>query len=221
MEPGVESRMAGEKYPTAEPFLPAKITLRTLTAAAMTCRGCDLYKNATQTVFGEGPARPRILLIGEQPGDQEDRQGKPFVGPAGRMLDEALETAGIHRDEVYVTNAVKHFRWEPRGKRRMHSKPSSRQVAACRPWLEAEIEATRPAVIVCLGATAAQSLLGSAFKVTRMRGKVIEREDGPPILATVHPSSLLRMPDRDERHRAIGRFAEDLKTAAKFAGKGR
>ena len=206
-----------EVYPTAAAFLPRKITLPALARAAKGCEGCDLYKRATQTVFGSGPETAQILLIGEQPGDREDREGKPFVGPAGRILDEALEEAGIDRGEVYVTNAVKHFKWEPRSKRRMHAKPSARQVEACGPWLESEIEVVNPRIIGCLGATAAQAMMGSSFKVTRERGKVLQREDGRPLLATVHPSSLLRMPDRDERHRAMALFVADLKVMARYA----
>src|SRR4051812_39653196 len=164
---------ARDEFPTAEAFMPAKITLPTLKAAAAGCRGCDLYKYATQTVFGEGPSDARVMFVGEQPGDQEDKAGKPFVGPAGMMLDRTLEKVGIDRSEVYVTNAVKHFKFEVRGKRRIHAKPSARQIAACKPWLKAEVEVIRPDVIVALGATAAQAMLGNGFKVTQHRGEAI------------------------------------------------
>jgi uracil-DNA glycosylase len=171
-----------------------------------------LYCNATQVVFGAGPADATAIFVGEQPGDQEDRAGKPFVGPAGRLLDDMMQQAGISRDEVYVTNAVKHFKFEPRGARRIHSKPSAREVNACRPWLEAEIEAIRPQLIVCLGATAAQSLLGSAFRVTRQRGVPIrDTKWAPCVIATVHPSSLLRAPDEATRAQAFAQFLADLK----------
>ena len=172
-----------------------------------------LYKRATQTVFGEGPKNARLMLLGEQPGDQEDLAGKPFVGPAGKLLERALEKAGINREEVYVTNTVKHFKWEPRGKRRIHQKPNSREIAACRPWLEAELRLVRPEVLVCLGATAAQSVFGPSFRVTRDRGKVWESEIAPKVLATVHPASLLRQPDEESREREYARFVVDLRAA--------
>jgi uracil-DNA glycosylase family protein len=165
-------------------------------------------------VFGEGPAAADVMFVGEQPGDQEDRQGHPFVGPAGRVLDEALVAAGIPRDDVYVTNAVKHFRWEARGKRRIHKKPSVEHVDACRPWLEAEIAAVRPEVVVCLGATAAQALLGRSFRVSRQRGELVEREDGTVVTATVHPSSILRMPDTREQE--MEAFVADLRAVAEL-----
>src|SRR5687767_15153583 len=166
---------------------PKTSSLTTLRNAAKTCTACHLYKHATQTVFGEGPKAARLMLLGEQPGDQEDLAGKPFVGPAGKILDRALEEAGINRAEVYVTNTVKHFKWEPRGKRRIHKKPNSREIAACRPWLEAELRVVNPGILVCLGATAAQAILGPAFRVTRDRGKVVKSELAPKVLATVHP----------------------------------
>src|SRR5690348_9447530 len=162
---------------SANDFLPTRLNLSALRQAAAECKGCDLYKNATQTVFGEGPRRARMILLGEVPGDQEDIEGKPFVGPAGRLLDDCLDEAGIARDDVYVTNAVKHFRWEPRGKRRLHKKPTSRQIEACRPWLHAEILVIKPDIVVCLGATAAQSMLGRDFRLTKHRGKFFYTEE--------------------------------------------
>jgi len=204
------------QYPTAEPFLPAKISLPALMQAAKGCEGCDLYKYATQTVFGEGPKNARVMFVGEQPGDQEDLAGKPFVGPSGKMLDSILENVGIDRGEVYVTNAVKHFKFEQRGKRRIHSKPSARQVAACKPWLKAEVELVRPDVIVALGATAAQAIFGSSFKVTQQRGKAIRDSTwGSCVMATVHPSSLLRAPDEAARRAAIRAFEDDLRAVKK------
>jgi uracil-DNA glycosylase family protein len=186
--------------------------LKALQQAAQNCQACDLWKNATQTVFGEGLPSARILLVGEQPGNQEDLEGKPFVGPAGRLLDEALTAAGIDRKKVYVTNAVKHFKWEPRAKRRIHKRPSGAEILACRPWLDAEIAALKPKVIVCLGATAAQSLLGRNFLVTRRRGELIESTLAPFVMATVHPSSILRVPDDNDRHAEMKRFIAGLKT---------
>ena len=197
--------------------VPEKFNLTTLAKAARTCTACHLYKRATQTVFGEGPKGATLMLLGEQPGDQEDVAGKPFVGPAGKLLDRALEEAGIQRDEVYVTNTVKHFKWEPRGKRRIHQKPNSREIAACRPWLEAELGLVRPKLLVCLGATAAQSILGPSFRVTRERGKVLKSEVAPRVLATVHPSSLLRQPDEESREREYAQFVADLRAAGKAA----
>src|SRR5215475_13141092 len=167
---------------------------------AKDCRNCPLWKNATQTVFGEGGSRSQIMFVGEQPGNDEDLSGKPFVGPAGRLLDASLAEAGIDRKKVYVTNVVKHFKWEPRGKRRIHKKPSASEIAACRPWLDAEITSVKPAVIVCLGATAAQALLGKSFRVTAQRGKFIKSSLAPYLMATVHPSSILRAPDEETRH---------------------
>lgn len=186
-----------------------------LRKAAGSCRACDLWENATQTVFGEGAERSVIMLVGEQPGDQEDLQGKPFVGPAGRLLDRALEDAGIDRRRVYVTNAVKHFRWTRRGKRRLHEKPNAGQIRACRPWLEAEIHVVRPGIIVLMGATAAQSVMGPAFRVSKQRGEVLPSPVGIPVLATVHPSSILRAPDDESREAAMSSFIADLKVAAR------
>jgi DNA polymerase len=188
-----------------------------LRQAAATCTGCDLYLNATQTVFGEGEEHSRLMLIGEQPGDQEDLQGKPFVGPAGRVLEKALDEAGIDRGRVYLTNAVKHFRWTRRGKRRLHEKPNAGQVRACRPWLEAEIEVVRPRMLVLLGATAAQSVMGPAFRVSRQRGEVLASPFGIPVVATVHPSSILRATDDESRDVAMAAFIKDLMVAAKHA----
>src|SRR5437899_774007 len=186
--------------------------------ASRGCTACHLYKRATQTVFGEGPKRAPIMLVGEQPGDFEDVAGKPFVGPAGKILDRALAEAGINRDEVYVTNAVKHFKWEPRGKRRIHQKPNSREIAACRPWLEAELRLIKPKLLVCLGSTAGQTIFGPSFRVTRERGKVLSSKLAPKVVATVHPSALLRQPDEMSRDREYGRFVVDLRVALKAAG---
>ena len=183
--------------------------------AAQSCRGCDLYCNATQAVFGEGPKDALVMFVGEQPGDQEDKAGKPFVGPSGAILDDMLRKAGIPRDEVYVTNAVKHFKFEQRGKRRMHSTPSAREVAACKPWLEAEIKLVRPQMIVCLGATAAKSLLGAAFRLTQHRHELIENPWAPWMLATNHPSALLRIPDDAAREQAKADFLKDMRIIAK------
>lgn len=183
--------------------------------AAASCKGCDLWENATQTVFGEGAEHAVMMLVGEQPGDQEDLQGKPFVGPAGRLLDNALEAAGIDRRRVYVTNAVKHFRWTQRGKRRLHEKPNAGQVRACRPWLEAEVEVVRPRMMVLMGATAAQSVMGPSFRVSKQRGEVMPSPLGVPVLATVHPSSILRAPDAAARDAALEEFISDLMVAAR------
>jgi len=203
-----------DNLPTARPFLPARPGLQNLSEAAESCRGCDLFERATQTVFGEGPDSAVMVLIGEQPGDQEDQNGRPFVGPAGRLLDRALAEAGIPRDQVYVTNAVKHFKWVSRGKRRLHDKPRRSEILACRPWLEAEISTIRPQIVVCLGATAAQSLLGTSFKITHERGKVLKTEWAPLLLATIHPSALLRITDENERRQGFADFVADLKKAA-------
>ena len=201
--------------PSAEPFLPERRSLPALRAASHGCKGCHLFAGATQTVFGEGAAGARVLLVGEQPGDREDLEGLPFVGPAGRELDQGLEAAGIDRRQVYVTNAVKHFKHEQRGKRRIHQKPNWTELAACRPWLDAEIELLSPAVIVCLGATAAQSLLGKDFRVTRRRGEPIE---SPPladwVVATIHPSAILRQRDDASRHEERAAFHGDLQVVA-------
>jgi DNA polymerase len=197
--------------------VPKTSSLTTLKSASKKCTACHLFKHATQTVFGEGPKGATLMLLGEQPGDQEDVAGKPFVGPAGKILDRALEDAGIDRTRVYVTNTVKHFKWEPRGKRRIHKKPNSREIAACRPWLEAELRVVRPALLVCMGATAAQALFGPSFRVTRERGKVLESELAPKVVATVHPSSLLRQPDEESREREYKLFVADLRVALKAA----
>lgn len=199
---------------SVEDLIPAKPTIPLLKEAAADCRACDLWERGTQTVFGEGGRRAQVMFIGEQPGDEEDLQGKPFVGPAGRLLDEALEQAGIDRRKTYVTNVVKHFKWEPRGKRRIHKKPNSSEIQACSPWLEAEIAAVNPKAVVCLGATAAQSLLGKQFRVTRQRGRFIESPLAPLVMATVHPSSILRAPDEETRRKEMRRFVDDLKKIA-------
>jgi DNA polymerase len=232
---------------SAAPFVPKTTSVRSLSAAAHQCRGCDLYKTATQVVFGAGPAKARVMFVGEQPGDQEDRQGEPFVGPAGALLDKALEEAGIPRADVYVTNAVKHFKWEPRGKRRIHKKPRASEIKACRPWLEAELRAVKPQILVCLGATAAQSVLGSQFKLMQNRGKLLDTAAGPKgpalpgrkgpalpgrkgpalpgrkgpalpverVVATIHPSAVLRAPDSEGRRAAYESLVADLKVVAK------
>ena len=201
------------KRPTddAARLIPDRPTLEKVRAAANDCQACDLWRHATQTVFGEGARRARLILVGEQPGDAEDLAGHPFVGPAGKLLDRVLEEAGIDRAEVYVTNVVKHFKWEPRGKRRIHKKPSAREIAACRPWLDTEIALLKPAAIVCLGATAAQALLGRQFKVTVDRGTFIKSPLAPLVLATVHPSSILRAPDDETRREELKRFTDDLR----------
>ena len=200
-----------EEVLTAVPFLPENPTLPRLREAAARCRGCGLWQRGTQTVFGEGSPHARIMMVGEQPGDKEDLTGRPFVGPAGAVLDKALEEAGIDRDDVYVTNIVKHFKWEPRGKRRIHKKPSALEISACRPWLDAEIAATRPDVVVLLGATAAQGVLGRSFRVTHHRGQWVPSEIAPHVLATVHPSAILRAPDDETRHEEMRKFVADLK----------
>lgn len=197
--------------------VPETSSLSVVSKAACSCTACPLYKNATQTVFGEGPKRATMMLIGEQPGDSEDLAGKPFIGPAGKMMDRALEEAGIERKQVYVTNAVKHFKWEPRGKRRIHQKPNSRDIAACRPWLEAELRLVKPRIVVCLGATAAQTLFGPSFRVTRERGKVLSAPLAAKVVATVHPSSLLRQPDAESRDREYAHFVADLRIALRAA----
>jgi len=197
---------------TAAPLVPERPTLRTLREAASVCKACPLWRTGTQTVFGDGLTRARILFVGEQPGDEEDRTGKPFVGPAGRVLDRALADAGIDRKEAYVTNVVKHFKWTPRGKKRIHSKPNQREITACRPWLDAELRVVRPRVVVCLGATAAQALLGRDFRVTRDRGKLIESDLAPYVLATIHPSAILRQPDDASRREERARFTAELRS---------
>src|SRR6184192_3654620 len=200
---------------TAAEFLPEKLTLSTLREAAAGCRGCPLWENATQTVFGEGRRDTQVMLVGEQPGDQEDLAGKPFVGPAGRMLDRALEEAGIDRSLAYVTNAVKHFKWQARGKRRIHAKPSWSELAACRPWLDAELAVVAPRVLVCLGATAAQSLLGKQFRVTKSRGEWVESDLAEHVTATIHPSAILRQRDDESRQAEYAAFVDDLKIVAR------
>jgi DNA polymerase len=192
-----------------------KVGLEDLAEPARRCRACELWKRGTQTVFGEGPVDAKVMLIGEQPGDKEDLAGRPFVGPAGALLDRALEAAGVDRKAVYVTNVVKHFDWEERGKWRIHKKPRPEHIQACRPWLDAELAALRPKVVVCLGATAAQALLGRTFRVTRQRGEFVSSDLAPHVMATVHPSSLLRAPDDATRRREIGRFIDDLKRVAR------
>jgi len=198
-------------------LIPIDATLPGLRNAARACKACDLWKLGTQTVFGEGTAHASVMLVGEQPGDQEDRTGRPFVGPAGRVLDEALEEAGIDRSKVYVTNVVKHFKWSPaeRGKRRIHKKPRYSEIQACRPWLAAELEVVKPEVLVCLGASAAQALLGKQFRVTRERGKLIPSSLARHVIATVHPSSILRAQDEDSRHSQMRAFVEDLRQVAR------
>jgi len=196
-------------------LLPERPTLPSVRAIAAECKACDLYKRGTQTVFGEGPRKARVMLVGEQPGDAEDVAGHPFVGPAGKLLDTALEQAAIDRRQVYVTNVVKHFKWEPRGKRRIHAKPNAAEIAACRPWLETEISLVKPHVLICLGATAAQALLGKSFKVSKQRGDIVESTLAPIVAATVHPSSILRAPDDETRREEMRRFVQDLKKIAR------
>ncbi len=204
------------EFTPASELIPSHPTLQSARDSAKGCRACDLWKRGTQTVFGEGSPHARVIFVGEQPGDKEDLQGKPFVGPAGALLDKALDEAGIDRKETYVTNAVKHFKWEPRGKRRIHKKPNSLEIAACRAWLDVEIELVKPEVIVCLGATAAQALLGRAFRVTKQRGQLLPFDAAPHVLATVHPSSILRAPDDETRHREFLLFVEDLRVVTKL-----
>lgn len=207
---------SGGDGPPVPDLIPDHPTLTAVRKAAEDCRACDLYRRGTQTVFGEGPRRAEVMMVGEQPGDAEDVAGHPFVGPAGKLLDRALEQAGIDRRRVYVTNVVKHFKWEPRGKRRIHAKPNSAEIAACRPWLETEIALVKPRVLVCLGATAAQALLGRTFKVSQQRGRFVPSDLAPLVTATVHPSSILRAPDDDARRLEMKRFVADL---AKVAGR--
>jgi uracil-DNA glycosylase len=200
---------------TAAPLVPEKPSLPKLREAAAGCTACDLHKTGTQTVFGEGTSKADVMMVGEQPGDQEDLQGRPFVGPAGQLLDRALEQAGIERGAVYVTNVVKHFKWQGRGKRRIHQKPNWAEIAACRPWLDAELETVEPRVLVCLGATAAQALLGRQFRVSRERGVPVDSDLAEHVLATVHPSSILRA-DPETREAEFERFVSDLRTVAKL-----
>ena len=199
---------------SAGSFIPSHLSLPTLGEAAARCTGCDLYKQATQTVFGKGAAHASILLVGEQPGDQEDRAGHPFVGPAGKILDKALDEAGIDRRDLYVTNAVKHFKWEPQGKRRKHKKPSAAEIAACRPWLEAEVHVVRPRVIVCLGVTAAQSVFGKAIRLNEMRDRPWSTPLAAAVFVTVHPSAVLRHPEAAQRDEEYRRFVQDLRRVA-------
>jgi uracil-DNA glycosylase family protein len=199
---------------TAAEYVPERLSLPTLRDAVQDCRGCALYANATQAVFGEGSAHAEVMLVGEQPGDKEDLAGRPFVGPAGRLLDEALDEAGVDRSRAYVTNAVKHFKWQGRGKRRIHQKPTWSESVACRPWLEAELAAVRPRVVVALGATAAQSLLGKDFRVTRQRGEPIDSPHAEHVVATVHPSSILRQRDAGARRAELAAFVDDLRVVA-------
>jgi uracil-DNA glycosylase len=209
---------ATEEY--ARPAQPPNtLRLSEVRDAARECTACHLYRRATQTVFGEGPKDAEMVLVGEQPGDYEDQEGQPFVGPAGKIMDQALEEAGIDRKQVYVTNAVKHFKWEPRGKRRIHQKPNSREIAACRPWLEAELRIVKPKLLLCLGATAAQAVFGPSFRVTRERGKLLSSKLAPRVMATVHPSSLLRQPDEESRRREFEKFVADLRAARRAASK--
>jgi uracil-DNA glycosylase len=206
--------MANRAKTNVSTLVPAAPDLAILRKAAATCKACNLWKRGTQTVFGEGRQHARVVMVGEQPGDKEDLQGRPFVGPAGAVLDKALAAAGIDREDVYVTNIVKHFKWEPRGKKRIHKKPNAIEISACRPWLDAEVEVVRPEVIVLLGATAAQELLGRSFLVTRNRGQWIQSQFAADVMATVHPSSILRAPDDDARHAAMSEFVGDLKKVA-------
>jgi len=206
--------IAATELAPAQVLIPEQPTLPGLKAAAAGCQACDLYKTGTQTVFGEGAGHARVMFVGEQPGDREDIEGKPFVGPAGRLLDEALRAAGIDRTQVYITNAVKHFKWKPQGKRRLHQKPNAAEIGACRPWLDAEIAVVKPHILVCLGATAAQALLGRDFRVSVQRGQFIERPGLPLMMATVHPSSILRAPDDESRDLEMQAFVADLRRLA-------
>jgi uracil-DNA glycosylase len=202
----------------AEILIPESPTLEGLREVAAGSKACPLWERGTQTVFGEGARTAEVMLVGEQPGDQEDKAGHPFVGPAGRVLDEALEQAGIDRSKAYVTNVVKHFKWEARGKRRIHSKPNWTEIAACKPWLEAELAVVEPRVLVCLGATAAQALLGKQFRVTKQRGELVESTLAPNVLATIHPSAILRQRDEQSRRGEMAAFVDDLRVVAKLLG---
>ncbi|PYO92562.1 MAG: uracil-DNA glycosylase [Gemmatimonadetes bacterium] len=213
--PRVRTKTAGDEvWASAVPYLPRRLTLPALRKASEDCHGCPLYRTATQTVFGQGQTGARIMFVGEQPGDMEDKQGAPFVGPAGRVLNEALAAAGIDRDDAYVTNVVKHFKWIAVHRRRMHKKPNAREVAACLPWLEKELEVVQPRILVCLGATAAQALLGPDVRVTRDRGHLIPSRLAPQVMATVHPSSILRQQTSEDRHREMELFTQDLRVVA-------
>jgi uracil-DNA glycosylase family protein len=211
-EPG-DASTTGETEGTAAGYFPDRLSLTALREAAAGCKACDLWKTGTQTVFGEGARKSEVMLVGEQPGDAEDREGRPFVGPAGQLLDRALEQAGIDRGVAYVTNVVKHFKWQARGKRRIHQKPNWAEMTACRPWLEAELQVVKPTVLVCLGATAAQALLGRDFRVTRQRGQLVESPLAPKVIATVHPSSILRA-DEASREAEMAAFVTDLRKVA-------
>lgn len=202
------------KAADATPWVPERHTITAMREAVQACRGCPLYQRATQAVFGDGPVKARLLIMGEVPGDKEDLAGHPFVGPAGRLLDEALEQAGLSRRKVYLTNAVKHFKWEPKGARRMHSRPSAREITACRPWWEAEVEAVHPETILCLGATAAQAVLGRSFRLTKQRGELLPSAYAPSILATYHPSAILRAPKPEQRQELRAAFFADVSRAA-------
>jgi uracil-DNA glycosylase family protein len=199
---------------SAAEFLPEKLTLKALAEAADGCRGCDLYKDATQAVFGEGRPSARLMLVGEQPGDKEDLEGEPFVGPAGRLLDKALEEAGIDRSQAYVTNAVKHFKWKPRGNRRLHQTPRAGEIEACKPWLQAEVQTVGPEAVLAMGATAARSLFGPKVKVTKDRGRPLESPLAPVAAVTIHPSAILRLRDHDERAAELAAFVADLEGVA-------
>jgi uracil-DNA glycosylase family protein len=205
------SSVTSRGFAGGQEFVPETKSLRVMREAVQDCRGCDLYRQATQAVFGEGPNSAQVVFVGEQPGNEEDLAGRPFVGPAGRIFDQALEEAGIDRAQAYVTNAVKHFKFEERGKRRIHKKPSAAEATACKPWLAAEIQILKPRIIVCLGATAAQSLLGKQFRLTHDRGKPIEHSWAPYVVATTHPSAILRIPDHASRHEEYARLVSDLK----------
>ncbi|MGQ0642748.1 MAG: UdgX family uracil-DNA binding protein [Gemmatimonadaceae bacterium] len=209
-------RVVDAREPGAAQFIPPRLTLSSLKRAARDCKGCDLYLHATQTVFGSGKKHARVVLVGEQPGNEEDLRGAPFVGPAGRLLDRALEEAGVNRDEAYVTNVVKHFKWERRGKARIHKKPNAEEIRACRPWLNAELEVLRPKVLVCLGATAAQTLLGRQFRVTEQHGQVLKTDLAEHVVATVHPSSVLRQQTSEDREAALNELIADLRVVAKL-----
>ena len=207
--------MAPRETRTAAPLIPARPTLKKLKVVAAGCQACDLWKTGTQTVFGEGKQTSTVMFVGEQPGNSEDLQGRPFVGPAGGLLDRALDEAGIDRSKVYVTNVVKHFKWEPRGKKRIHKKPNAAEITACRPWLEAEIDVVKPRVIICLGSTAAQAILGPRFRVSTQRATFVPSPLAPFVTATVHPSSILRAPSDEQRHAELARFIADLKKIRK------
>ena len=203
------------QIPTAAPLIPSRPTLKKLKTVAAECQACDLWRTGTQTVFGEGETSSTVMFVGEQPGSSEDLQGRPFVGPAGSLLDRALGEAGIDREKVYVTNVVKHFKWEPRGKKRIHKKPNAAEITACRPWLQAEIDVIKPRVIICLGSTAAQALIGPKFRVSTQRATFVQSPLAPFVTATVHPSSILRAPSDERRHEEMARFTSDLKKILK------